>query len=227
MPRYGFSLLNRCSTVSPAAASDRPKVFSVRERMIVPVARSRRRGATWCSHMCSISEGTPGIVTMVRPPFSAHQPGAVPIGLRSTAADAIRSACWMFPAGIGPALRERKLASSSASSSWSISTSSPSTSAMAWRVISSLVGPSPPVTKMISERPKPRSRDSVSSAISSPTMLIACRSTPSAGSRLAMCAEFVSTISPIRISVPNARISARIRGPFPSSCHGVYGAPRR
>ena len=88
---------------------------------------------------------------------------------------------------------------------------SPKVSAIASRVMSSLVGPSPPVQMMTSDRSMHLRSISTISPISSPIMVTVCRSTPSAGNRAAMWAELVSRVSPMRSSVPNDRISARMR----------------
>ena len=76
------------------------------------------------------------------------------------------------------------------------------------RVRSSSVGPSPPVVTTRSARSHARPSVSVTRPRLSPTTLVWFRSMPSAGSRCAIHELFVSTISPSRISVPIATISA-------------------
>ena len=176
----------------------------------VPWARSLSLGAASCSHMSTISPGTPGMAMMIVPSFSAHQPGAVPRGLGSTVTEGMTPACFLLVSGIS-CPRPRKFSSIAAMRSGSSVMVSPNVSAMASRVRSSFVGPRPPVQMMRSERSRHRCSISTISPISSPMMVTVCRSMPSAGSRAAMWAELVSTVSPIRSSVPKARISARMR----------------
>ena len=83
---------------------------------------------------------------------------------------------------------------------------------MASRVRSSSVGPSPPVVITRSERSHARPSVSMTRPMLSPTTLVWFRSMPRAGSCCAIQALFVSTISPSRISVPIATISAFTRG---------------
>src|SRR5262249_45827591 len=82
---------------------------------------------------------------------------------------------------------------------------------MASRVKSSWVGPRPPVVKTRSARCKARANPSVSMARLSPMMETPCSSIPSAGSRAAIKAEFVSVSSPMSNSVPMEKISAFTR----------------
>ena len=177
--------------------------------MATPLLRSRRRGATWFAHICWISRGGPGIATMAPPLRSAHQPGAVPIGLGSAWAEGIRVACLMLVSGIGkPRLANWALRWASRSS-W-IAISSPNTAAMVSRVRSSDVGPRPPDVRVMSERVKARCMVSRRRSGSSPTLVIKRTSMPSFASSEARKAELVSTSSPISSSVPMDMISAFI-----------------
>lgn len=108
------------------------------------------------------------MLTSIRPSRSMNQPGAVPIGFSSASAEGISHACFWFLAGIG-LLRIRKKRSTCASSAGSTAGVSPSIAAIASRVRSSSVGPTPPVTIVRSERPQARASVSVRRPRLSPT----------------------------------------------------------
>ena len=130
-----------------------PVVFSVREISTVPALRSARSGPTSLLHIPVISAGGPGIATTIAPSFSTHQPGAVPRGFGIDRPEGTTVACFTFCSGICPP-RLSKNARRCASSSGATYGSSPIDSAIASRVMSSSVGPSPPVQSTISERPR-------------------------------------------------------------------------
>ena len=122
-------------------------------------------------HMRCISLGGPGMAINSFPCCSTHQPGAVPRGLGMGRAEGMRVACLMLLSGMGkPRLEKKSL--SWRSSSASTASSSLSMAAMASRVRSSAVGPSPPVTRTRSERPQARSRHPLSRSRLSPTWVI-------------------------------------------------------
>ena len=155
------------------------------------------------------------------------------MGLGMASADGISVACLMLVAGIPPP-RPAKMPSRWRSRSSCTSISSPITLATVSRVRSSDVGPSPPEVMVTSARRQARSIVSKSLSGWSPTLETQCTSMPNLASSAAMYAELVSTISPKRISVPMAMISA-FKGRLQSLCHsdrnlchsersrGIYG----
>ncbi len=137
------------------------------------------------------------------------RPGAVPRAFGSTSASRGTSACRsLFGVIVMPMLRNfERMSSRIASSSTS---GRPSTRAKTFRVMSSSVGPSPPVAMTTSER-FVASRTAPSSRISSsPTIVFSFTSMPMALSCSVSQSEFVSTRSGVSISEPMAMISAFI-----------------
>jgi LacI family transcriptional regulator len=104
-----------------------------------------------------ISPGTPGRANTRAPPAddvrrrSRSMPGAVPSGLAMIRLPRGKSACRRFDSGHGTARRANR-ASTSAKAAAERSSGTPATRARTSRVRSSAVGPSPPVTTMISAR---------------------------------------------------------------------------
>ncbi len=95
------------------------------------------------------------MAAMMRPPFSTHQPGAVPRGLGMAWAEGMSMACLTLRSGkLKP--REAKKSRRRCSVSTSTYISSPRARAMASRVKSSSVGPRPPVMRTMSERSRAR-----------------------------------------------------------------------
>ncbi len=124
-------------TVRDSTTRDRPP----------PPAATRRaiRGSTSSTSKPRISRGTPGSSTATRPrPSSSQSPGAVPRGLGSTLAPSGTSAWVRLTAGMGRPSRLNR-ASMLASNPWSSTSRLPNSSATTPLVMSSRVGPRPPV----------------------------------------------------------------------------------
>ena len=129
------------------------------------------------------------------------------MGFGMTSADGISVACLTFVAGIRiPRPSNWRLRWASRSSCTSIL--SPMTAAIDSLVRSSEVGPSPPVVNVTSDLRQARPTASSSLPGWSPTLVAQTRSTPIFASSSARYAAFVSTISPMRSSVPMEIISA-------------------
>src|SRR4030042_797123 len=100
MPSVGLSIWKKGVTISFTVASDMPNIFRVRVRLTLPGNLARKPGLISLRHIGSISRGGPGINIMILPSFSAHQPGAVPLGLGIDLAEGISIACLMLLAGL-------------------------------------------------------------------------------------------------------------------------------
>ena len=139
---------------SASADSDTPVVRTVRDSTTrgrppapTPVSRRTICGSTSSTSKPRISRGTPGSSTATRPrASSSHSPGAVPRGLGSTVAPSGTSAWMRLTAGIGRPSRLNR-ASMPASNSSSSSSRLPNSSATTVLVMSSRVGPRPPVVR--------------------------------------------------------------------------------
>ena len=184
-------------------------VLTLRVTVTSPVAISFRRGSTRSRKMACISTGGPGMMTMILPSRSAHQPGAVPLRLGMNSAEGISQACLTLCEGMFCPRLRKYCRSSWTMSSWTLGVS-PKAAATASRVRSSCVGPSPPVVKMMSERSSPIWKACVSCARSSPTSVTHCSVIPNGGSRVAIQPALVSLSSPMSSSVPIPMISAFI-----------------
>ena len=136
-----------------------------------------------------------------------NQPGAVPFGFGMASADGIRQACLRLSSGKG---MPRRLHSSRSHASRSGSTAgaSPQAAAIASRVRSSGVGPSPPVETTRSARPRPAVNASVTAARSSGRAVSRPTRTPSPVSERASSPAFVSRVSPTVSSLPMLSSSA-------------------
>ena len=91
--------------------------------------------------------------------------------------------------------------------------------AMPSRVMSSSVGPRPPIAMTTSDLRHARSSVSVRRVRSSPTMVTNLSSSPNSGRRWPSHDELVSCVSPMRSSVPTAMISV-FMSPLPRN-HGT------
>ena len=150
-PMVGLRLFSSGLAISSTVASPMPTVFSVRLTITSPSLRAASRGATSLAHIPVISAGGPGIATTMPSAFSTHQPGAVPRGLGRIVPEGMIVACLMLRAGMSLP-RPAKKARSVAAAPGSTRASSPTARAMASRVMSSSVGPRPPVQMTTSER---------------------------------------------------------------------------
>jgi hypothetical protein len=118
--------------------------------------------------------------------------------------------------------RTRNLCRSEASNSEDCRSSNPSRSATISRVMSSLVGPRPPVTKRISQRGN--SSASVCRIASvSPTVRRSSMRKPNEKISCAMNARCASCTSPSKSSVPVLRSATRIRRGETSQSYNVTG----
>ena len=92
--------------------ADPCQAVRARRRPSAPsAARLRAGAATWSAHIGRISRGGPGRATTTRPSGrSTNQPGAVPFGFGSAAADGISQACLRFISGNGIPRRRPELA---------------------------------------------------------------------------------------------------------------------
>ena len=129
------------------------------------------------------------------------------MALRMATADGMMPAWRRFCCGMGLTLRRAKLSSSHTLSSGSVVICSPSMFAMPSRVMSSSVGPRPPIAMTTSDLRHARSSVSVRRVRSSPTMVTNLSSSPNSGRRWPSQDELVSCVSPMRSSVPTAMIS--------------------
>ena len=148
------------SSASPD--SDRPHVRKVRDRMTLEMpARRLRSGRMVPSTIWCISHGTPGTAyttfglsspsNPVDAPTGHTRPGAVP-GICSMARAPTGKSAWRkLLAGMGRP-RPPKTASIRATNDSSRTSSTPRRSAITSRVMSSWVGPKPPVTITASDR---------------------------------------------------------------------------
>ena len=157
--------------------------------------------------MGRISRGGPGKSVTVVFSCSRNNPGAVPFGLSRTSAPSITIACRELRSGIlRPKLSKRpRIHSSTFSSS---NSRLPNARAATLRVISSSVGPSPPVVITTRERRTASLIASSSRASSSPTIVLSFTSMPMLFSFSVSQRLFVSDRSGARSSEPIAMISA-------------------
>ena len=134
-------------------------------------------------------------------------PGAVPLALGKISPPTGLSACFLLSSAISRS-RWAKKASIDLSAASSVISSTPSTSAAASRVISSLVGPRPPVTMTTSLR-------SIASLIAmlmaspSGTVVWRCTRRPSLKSSIPIHAPWVLSVVPSSSSLPVLMISMR------------------
>src|SRR5579883_3464632 len=185
--------------------------FNTRVAMNAGGSLARSRSRTCSSNMALSSNGGPGsrIRFRSRPSYFplSHWPGALPLGLGSTTAPSITSACWwLFGVIVEP--RAAKRSSSFLRSSGSRRSPTPRASATAWRVRSSSVGPSPPIKTMMSVRCKAFLATETRRSRLSPTMVWSTTSTPSRFRRTVRNRELVSWRKGVSNSEPMAMISA-------------------
>ena len=187
--------------------------------------RSVRTGSTCLSSMAFISQGTPGRANSRAPSISMTKPGAVPSGSIAREPRG-RSACFRFASGMALPNRWNTCSIVVAKRS-SRSRETPATVAMASRVMSSGVGPKPPVTMTTSLRSHARwITDTILSRLS-PTTECQKTFTPISARAPEMCCALVLGICPSSSSVPTPTISA-FRSPPPcSSMPGNTRPPTR
>ncbi len=185
-----------------------PVVRTSRERMTVFPPWSVSRGITSCSSSFRISEGTPGnMMTSPRLPSntgsgaSSHSPGAVPHRLRSTVAPRGTSA-WLRLLVAGVRCIRAKRASRSAHTDSSKSSGASNSWATTLLVMSSRVGPRPPVVSTAPVRRSPARTASVISGARSGTAVRRTTSTPWAPNARAISAPLLSRVNPSSSSVP-------------------------
>ena len=229
------SISSARSSASPD--SDRPHVRRVRDRMTLEMpARRLRSGRMVPSTIWCISHGTPGTAYMTfglsspspspeeAAPTGQTSPGAVP-GIWSMVRAPTGTSAWRrLLAGMGRP-RPPNTASMRATSDSSRTSPTPSSSAITSRVMSSWVGPRPPVTITASDRSRASPMAASMRSRLSPTEVWRWQSMPARASFSPIHAEFVSTIWPSRSSVPTATISQRtLRSPPRPGRSGRLGA---
>ena len=198
------------SSPSNSATCDSPMPWrrQVRATISRPRPRASSRGRASSCHIARISRGGPGSVTTTRPSGArTSQPGAVPFGFGSASADGIRQACLRLTSGKAIPRRSNR-SRSHASISGSIVGSSPTSAAIASRVRSSGVGPSPPVVTTRSARPSAASSAPRTTSRSSGSACSRRTCTPRAVRSRASSPAFVSRVSPTVISLPTLSSSA-------------------
>ena len=154
-----------CASTSDSA---RPVIFNTRRNRPPPSDFGASRSAITASSIGFISRGGPGSNTSAVESLSSHKPGAVPFGLGSTSAPRGTIAWRRLMSGI---VMPRRAKRSRIRSTIDSSTSSaiPSARATASRVMSSSVGPRPPVTTIRSAQASALSTTRASSPMSSAT----------------------------------------------------------
>ena len=170
-------------------------------------SRSRSNGSTPVSNSPRISAGTPGRSTTIRPSTSRTSPGAVPTRLGSTSAPSGTRAMRSLPAGsrVRRQVAHRALSSSSSPSSRRRGLSS--ASATTSRVMSSAVGPRPPVTSTTSATSRARASAPRMSGALSPTTNLVRTGSPRLPARRPIQAPLLSTVKPARSSSPTATMA--------------------
>ena len=147
------SASSRCATISASADSEVPHVFNERDTIVdAAPLRARRSGSTCAVIISCISYGTPGTAYTILPSPTGHtSPGAVPSGFGIAAPPSGMSACRRLFSGMSRR-RARNIVAICSASSMRRTSGTPISSAMASRVRSSWVGPSPPHTMTASAR---------------------------------------------------------------------------
>ena len=160
-----------------------------------------RRGITSSLISFSISKGTPGRAMSTLLSCSIHRPGAVPNGLESTVQSFGTKACWRL-VSVKSMPREAKISvtcfnvgSSMTSSRWKMSQ-------MIFLVMSSLVGPRPPVMMTTSVLARDEVTVSRMAWLSSPMVMTSVSSNPAADICCPMKAALVLTTCPMSSSSP-------------------------
>ena len=181
--------------------SGMPVVRTTSERITRPVAAAASRGSTSCSSSIRISKGTPGSM-MTRPggPLS-QRPGAVPHRFRRTAAPSGISA-WLrlLATGTRPKRRNRSIRFCHTDSSKC--SGAPNSSATTFLLMSSRVGPSPPVVSTAPVRPSASPTAARIASGLSATAVRRVTRTPRPARPRAISAPLVSTVKPSSSSVP-------------------------
>ena len=155
-------------------------------------ARWRRSGRIARVTISRISCGTPGTRYATLEPTGQIRPGAVPRVCGMTVAPSGTRACRRLLSGMRRPREANRPRMRSATSSSGCNTT-PITSAMASRVMSSCVGPSPPHTITASDRRSASRSTDTMRAWLSPTFTWWCEAMPAAASCSPIQAELVST----------------------------------
>jgi len=164
-------------------------------------------GNTCSCMICFISEGTPGIDTIILPSFSNSMAGAVPAWFASTLQLSGTIAWRLLFSFISRFLR-LILAVTSSRTPWSMTSFVPKYSASVSFVISSLVGPSPPVINTSGTLRSDSSRAAMIPSLLSEIDVIRFTRMPFILSCIPIHAELVSMVCPISSSSPIVIISA-------------------
>src|SRR4029453_1480618 len=191
---------------SASVDSGIPVVRTRRERMTVPAARAVSRGSTSCSSSMRISRGTPGSMMVSPGAPSSQRPGAVPHRFGSTVAPRGTCACVrLLSTGFRKSRANRS--SKACHTSSSNSSDAPYSSAIVTLVMSSRVGPRPPVVSTARVRASASATAWRMSAARSPTAVRRTTRTPRAAQARAISAPLVSTVWPSRSSLPTVTSS--------------------
>ena len=163
----GFSPCIRSTVMASALDSPTPNTCSVWDT-ITSSDRFCSQGRTLRSNMCRISLGGPGSMMTALPSFSMTQPGAVPHSLSKISHPSGSIACFtLFSVISRPSFSKNTwIFSKDAVSSTRLT---PSTRQMPSQVMSSTVGPRPPVVMTRSLRDKACRSVAVRRSILSPT----------------------------------------------------------
>jgi hypothetical protein len=225
------SAATRSASASARPDSLAPQVRSTRLAMTpsspASAMRARRSGRMPRSNMSIISQGTPGTAYTTLLPTGQTRPGAVPAWRMSVAPRG--TSAWRSLFAVMGRPRSSKNAAMSASTDASRSRGTPITSAIASRVMSSCVGPSPPQVITPSLRANAVRSASTMRSWLSPTAWWKCDATPLAARCSPNQAELVSAICPSSSSVPTATISiltgSDLTAPPPRGARGDHAAP--
>ena len=185
-------------------------VRSVRARMTGPPSgsRSRRCGMMVSASMPRISRGTPGSMATQRCCASSSQmPGADPWRLGRIVQPSGTMACWRLLAGSSCPKRLRHRSSRAARISGSRTIPRPKIEAIAGLVMSSAVGPSPPVVITAPVRSRASCTALAMAVASSPQVARRTMRTPRVANSRARCAALVSIVKPRSSSSPIVTIS--------------------
>ena len=159
-------------------------------------------------------------------PSGQISPGAVPVRCSMMEAPTGTSA-WSALLADMVRPRDSKKPAIRSTMAWSRTSSTPITSAMASRVMSSWVGPSPPQTMIPSLRARAVRKARTMRSWLSPTAWWKCEVTPAEASWSPSQAELVSAIWPSNSSVPTATISILTWVLPPWPCGRRSGTGRR
>ncbi len=206
---------SRSVSARPDSGSPNIRIMSCRYSVRPAMASCSPWVCTAVCHIGCNSRGGPGSTTTVGLPVTTT-PGAVPTGSR-ICAPAGTMACFRFAArtasksaSVKRARSRLRMAAIFSSRTSSSTSSRPQNCATTSTVISSAVGPSPPLVTMRSTPSPARNWSAAAmSACRSPQIVTWASSTPSSSNRSAIHGPFRSATRPVRTSVPVTTMPAR------------------